>query len=139
MGAVSVSPYPWMTANPIRFQNSSSSGAKGAAPTMNAQNFTPRAECTRRYFHQRPGIDVPGRGDSAVSGKVRAMCSRRTSRIFGTHTSTDTRRERIRRSRSCGLKLRVKITVPRTIGGILVAIDCPNMWLSGRRFRKRSG
>ena len=26
-----------------------------------------------------------------------------------------------------------------TIGGMLVAIDCPNMWLSGSRFRKRSG
>ena len=40
---------------------------------------------------------------------------------------------------SCGLKLRVKITVPRTIGGTLVAIDWPNMWLSGSRFTKRIG
>ena len=40
---------------------------------------------------------------------------------------------------SCGLRLRVKMTVPRTIGGMLVAIDWPNMWLSGSRFTKRSG
>ena len=40
---------------------------------------------------------------------------------------------------SCGLKLRMKTTVPSTIGGMLVAIDWPNMWLSGSRLRKRSG
>ncbi len=48
IGAVSVSPYPWMTANPIRRQNSSRSGGSGAAPTTNAQNFKPNAECARR-------------------------------------------------------------------------------------------
>ena len=67
------------------------------------------------------------------------MCSRRTSRIFGTQTRTETRRVLISRSSSCGLKLRVKITVPRTIGGMLLAIDCPNMWLSGKRLTKRRG
>jgi hypothetical protein len=40
---------------------------------------------------------------------------------------------------SCGLKLLVKMTVPRTIGGMLVAIDWPNMWLRGSRLTKRSG
>ena len=40
---------------------------------------------------------------------------------------------------SCGLKLRMKTTVPSTSGGMLVAMDCPNRWLSGSRFRKRSG
>jgi hypothetical protein len=40
---------------------------------------------------------------------------------------------------SCGLKLWVKITVPRTMGGMLVAIDWPNMWLSGSRLTKRRG
>jgi hypothetical protein len=68
-------------------------------------------------------MEIPGGGGSAASGYARTMCSRNTSSIFGTHTSTDTRRDLISRTRSCGLKLRVKITVPRTIGGMLVAID----------------
>ena len=31
------------------------------------------------------------------------------------------------------------MTVPPSIGGMFVAIDWPNMWLSGSRFRKRIG
>ncbi len=30
-------------------------------------------------------------------------------------------------------------TTPGSIGGTNVAIACPNMWLSGRRFRNRIG
>ena len=33
----------------------------------------------------------------------------------------------------------MKTTVPGSIGGMNVAIDWPNMWLSGSRFRKRIG
>jgi hypothetical protein len=33
----------------------------------------------------------------------------------------------------------MKTTVPASIGGMKVAIDWPNMWLSGSRFRKRIG
>ena len=33
----------------------------------------------------------------------------------------------------------MKITVPGSIGGMKVAIAWPNMWLSGSRFRNRSG
>ena len=32
-----------------------------------------------------------------------------------------------------------KTTVPDSIGGTNVAIDWPNMWLSGSRFRNRIG
>ncbi len=81
----------------------------------------------------------PAGGASADSGHARVAWSRSTSSIFGTHTSTEMRRDLISCRMSCGLKLRVKMTVPRTIGGMLVAIDWPNMWLSGSRFRKRSG
>src|SRR5512138_2592890 len=128
-----------MTANPMRRQNSSTSGGSGAAPTTKAQNFRPNAEWTRRYRHHRPGIEIPEGGGSFDSGHARVACSRRTSRIFGTHTSTETRRDLMSRRMSCGLKLRVKITVPYTIGGTLVAIDWPNMWLSGSRLRNRRG
>ena len=67
------------------------------------------------------------------------MCSRSTSRIFGTETSTETRRSLICRTMSFGLKLWMKTVVPPSIGGMNVAIDWPNMWLSGSRFRKRMG
>src|SRR5437870_5051758 len=67
-------------------------------------------------------MEIPAGGGSAASANVRTTWSRRTSSILGTHTSTDTRRTRISRRRSCGLKLRVKMTVPRTIGGTLVGI-----------------
>ena len=40
---------------------------------------------------------------------------------------------------SRGRRLRMNITSPDSIGGTNVAIACPNMWLSGSRFRKRSG
>ena len=40
---------------------------------------------------------------------------------------------------SFGLKLWMNTVVPPSIGGMNVAIDCPNMWLSGSRFRKRMG
>ena len=40
---------------------------------------------------------------------------------------------------SSGAKLRVKTTVPGSIGGMNVAMAWPNMWLSGKRFRKRMG
>ena len=40
---------------------------------------------------------------------------------------------------SCGLKLRMNTTVPSISGGMLVAIDWPNMWLSGSRLRNRIG
>ena len=53
---------------------------------------------------------MPAGGGSADSGNARTTCSRSTSRIFGTHTSTETRRDLISRRMSCGLKLRVKIT-----------------------------
>ena len=33
----------------------------------------------------------------------------------------------------------MKTTTPGSIGGMNVAIAWPNMWLSGSRFRKRSG
>jgi hypothetical protein len=33
----------------------------------------------------------------------------------------------------------MKTTTPGIIGGMNVAIACPNMWLSGSRLRKRSG
>ena len=33
----------------------------------------------------------------------------------------------------------MKTTIPGSIGGMNVAIACPNMWLSGRRLRNRSG
>ena len=46
IGAVSVRPYPWMTANPSSPQNASSSASSGAAPTMNAQNFSPNIRWT---------------------------------------------------------------------------------------------
>ena len=82
---------------------------------------------------------MPAAARSFDSGHARVACSRRTSRIFGTQTSTEMRRDLISRRMSCGLKLRVKMTVPRTMGGMLVAIDWPNMWLSGSRFRNRSG
>jgi hypothetical protein len=84
-------------------------------------------------------MEIPAGGASFDSGQARIACSRSTSRILGTQTSTEARRDVISRRMSCGLKLRVKMTVPRTIGGMLVAIDWPNMWLSGSRFRNRSG
>jgi hypothetical protein len=84
-------------------------------------------------------MDMPGGGASPASGHCRTAYSLSTSRIFGTQTSTETRRPLINRSTSCGLRLRVKMTVPRTIGGTFDAIDCPNMWLSGSRFTNRSG
>ena len=40
---------------------------------------------------------------------------------------------------SAGLYPRMKITVPGSIGGMKVAIACPNMWLRGRRFRNLNG
>jgi hypothetical protein len=49
------------------------------------------------------------------------------------------RRDLICRTISCGLKLRMNVTSPASIGGTKVAIACPNMWLSGNRFRKRMG
>ena len=58
---------------------------------------------------------------------------------MGTQTTTEMRRDRISRTRSCGLKLFVKTTVPPSIGGTVVAIDWPNMWLSGSRLRNRIG
>ena len=84
-------------------------------------------------------MEVPGGGASAASGICRTTYSRSTSRIFGTHTSTETRRPLISRRTSCGFRLRVKMTVPLTIGGTFEAIDCPNMWLSGSRLTNRSG
>ena len=59
------------------------------------------------------GIDMPAGGASADSGHARTACSRSTSSIFGTQTSTETRRALISFRMSCGLKLRVKMTVPR--------------------------
>ncbi len=67
------------------------------------------------------------------------MCSASTSRIFGTDTSTDTRRFLTCITMSAGLKPRMKTTVPGSSGGMNVAIAWPNMWLSGNRFRNRSG
>ena len=40
---------------------------------------------------------------------------------------------------SPGCSPRMKTTTPGSIGGMKVAIAWPNMWLSGRRFRKRTG
>lgn len=65
-------------------------------------------------------------GAGAIAGSTWSAWSRSTSRIFGTHTITDTRHSLTRCTMSCGLKLRMKTTVPSTSGGILVAMDCPN-------------
>src|SRR5439155_717754 len=75
----------------------------------------------------------------AGAGATRRTCSRSTSRIFGTDTTTEMRRCFTCATMSTGLYPRMKMTTPPSIGGTNVAIDCPNMWLSGRRFRKRIG
>ena len=95
-----------MTANPRSPQNFSSSESSGAAPTTNAQNFAPNSRCTSRCCHHRPAIRVQrARHAAALQAERRApgrrsLARRRgaqhvlrsTSRIFGTDTSTDTRR-----------------------------------------------
>ena len=54
-----------------------------------------------------------GAGRRPPRARRAATCSRSTSRIFGTDTSTETRRVLICATMSCGLKLRMKTTVPR--------------------------
>ena len=75
----------------------------------------------------------------AASGAIRRTCSRRTSRIFGTHTMTEIRRVLTCETMSTGLNPRMKTTTPPSIGGTKVAMAWPNMWLSGRRLRNRIG
>src|SRR5438309_1324474 len=70
---------------------------------------------------------------------VRSTCSRRTSIIFGTDTTTEIRRAFTCPTMSTGLYPRMNTTTPPSIGGTKVAIACPNMWLRGSRFRKRIG
>ena len=70
---------------------------------------------------------------------MRNTCSRRTSRIFGTQTTTEIRRVFTCETMSMGLKPRMNTTTPFSIGGTNVAIACPNMWLSGSRLRNRIG
>src|SRR5260370_40694676 len=69
----------------------------------------------------------------------RAACSRSTSRIFGTDTTTEIRRLLICATMSTGLYPRMKTTTPGSIGGVKVAMAWPNMWLSGRRFGDLNG
>ena len=52
-------PVPLDNGEAERRQNSSRSGGSGAAPTTNAQNFSPNAEWARRYRHHRPGMEMP--------------------------------------------------------------------------------
>ncbi len=92
-----------------------------------------------RYRHQRAGIEMPVARLGRRRDRSAARAPSSTSRIFGTQTITEIRHSRTRRTMSCGLKLRMNTTVPSISGGMFVAIDCPNMWLSGSRFRKRIG
>jgi hypothetical protein len=64
---------------------------------------------------------------SRASGTCWSTYPLNTSRIFGTQTSTEIRRSCIWRTISLGLKPLMKTTVPGSIGGMKVAIACPNM------------
>ena len=103
------------------------------------QNFQPRARCTRRYRHQRRSHFSPEGGSRAASGTMAMIYSRNTSRILGTQTSTEIRRECNWRTISLGLWPRMNITSPASMGGMKVAIAWPKRWLRGRRFKKRIG
>src|SRR3954469_17266558 len=67
------------------------------------------------------------------------MYSRITSRTRGTETNSETRRFRIWRTISRGSYPWTKTVTPGSIGGMKVAIACPNIWLRGSRLRKRIG
>ena len=109
-------------------------GADDERPELHAEHPVDAAVAPPARRNRQPRRRIRCRQDRRAP---HAPCS--TSRIFGTQTITEMRHSFTRRTMSWGLKLRMNTTVPSTIGGMLVAIDWPNMWLSGSRFRKRSG